>query len=749
MIRMRRLRIVFCAAFVALAVLPGASLVRAGTTFPWQNVASESYFHLDVEEGVIDARVDVVVQPGSAEIDEVWLWLMPGATEIEVRQGETVLVFEEQISGYDEDGPKLIAATLVKPLKGKLTTNLELTYTVPAQSAAAIRIEPGAIEAAMVSQGAGSFVLIDVPQHGENVMDPGCLLASSQPEAVRDIGYERWVCGEALLIALSTDDSETLGKCAAMNDRCRQRLVDTPFSAYAQSVTDPSLQRTLHAPITLASREMDVELRYFREDGDWAARQFELAQQALPRLEALFGFDYPFDDVLLRQSHHIEWIGAAGIAFDGQMLLAEGTGVDDEVTIHELAHQWAGLNLETKWLWEGLAEWATQVVAPGLGVATRDWGWQATGHTDPLATWYNGSAVFDSYYWYGKAAAFWHEYEAAVGGRENMTAILAMMDDDPAELPITDRWFLDRGEAVSGANLDAIFLEWVWYEDYASIQLADRRAAHDIVKGLESRAAAAGLTGIPVDIQASLDSWSFKSVEDRVARADRLITDYLDLMASAAGLGLAQTTLLAETWSITTLAQAEQLLQQVRIAVETIRAASSTLADEPAESPGVALLAESRSAYAEGDLESATSLASDAVAAVYNEVASVRMIIVAEATQERYSENFLKRIGLLFEDPAADLEAARQAAAAGESSEAVALASSAYEAWDGAQARGLQRLAIVAGLLSAVTFGSWYLLGRVDRGRKEEVTVARVRDAVPGAPAAAPRSNWRDWENRS
>lgn len=740
-------RFALAALFAALAFMPAVERVVAGESFPWQNVASESYYTLNVDEGTMSVRVEALVQPGGGDIDDVWLWLMPGAIDVKVLQGETELEFE-YVEDLEANQPGLLIATLSKTLKGKLTTELVLSYTVPSQDDEFTRMQPGAIEAAFVSQGAGSFVLVDVPVDAENVMDPGCLLAASQPGSVKDAGYERWVCGEALVVALATDDPETLQKCARMDDRCRQRLLDDPFSAYVQSVTDPSLRGVLKEPFVLGGREFTLELRYFREDAAWAQRQFDIAKQALPKLEALFGHPYPFDTILMRQSHHIEWIGAAGVAFNGEMLLASDTGVDDEVTVHEIAHMWAGLNLESNWLWEGLAEWATQATAPELGIVTRDWGWQDTGYTDPIATWYNGSGVFDPYYWYGKSAAFWHAYEAAVGGRENMTKVLAQMGDDNVVTPITGKWFMDRGEEVSGANLDALFLEWVWVPEYASRELAARRTAHDLAKGLKVRAVEYGLTGVPPDIQDMLDNWSFKSIADRVARADAALLDYGEVLAASDAAGLVRSTAVSDTWSTGTLAQIEAVIQQQQGVIDAIASAEKTIAAEPDDSPAWELLADAREAYADGELQDATRFASAAAAYVFNRVASVQMIAIAEAEKGLYSENFLKRIGMLFEDPEGDLEAAHAAAEAGQAGEAVRLARQAFESWNGAQARGLQRLAMLAGLMSAITFGSWFLLKRIDFGGGDgEISATTARRAVDGEPTVPSRRTWRDWEN--
>src|SRR5690606_38330520 len=110
-----------------------------------------------------------------------------------------------------------------------------LTYTLGAQKGAFTDIKLGAIEALLVSQGPGSFVYIDVPKTGESYLDPGCLVAKKQGDAGSK-NLERWICGETVIIALSGDDPSLLDRCAAGDNRCRQRAFELPFSAFAQSI---------------------------------------------------------------------------------------------------------------------------------------------------------------------------------------------------------------------------------------------------------------------------------------------------------------------------------------------------------------------------------------------------------------------------------------------------------------------------------------------------------------------------------
>lgn len=742
---MSRWRTAVFAVLACLAALPGLSTAGADLLFPDQNTASETYYHLRPDDGEIDVQVDMLAQPAGTDLTEVWVWLMPGATDIEATQGDAELEYE--YIGV-EDGLGVMAVTLPATLKGKLTTEFQVSYKVGAQDIPDFHIQPGAIESLFASQGAGSFVLIDVPQDGENVIDSGCFLAAKQPKSVSDIGYERYVCGEPIAAAFSADDPDVVDRCANMVDSCRQRLLDYPISGWAQSVTDPSLQGLLKDTVSLGQGPVTLELKYFKTDRDWAEKQFNVAVAAMPKLEALFGWDYPRDFVTLRQSYQIEFAGAAGVAFptQGEVLIASNTGFDEEVTVHELAHQWAGRNLAQKWVWEGLAEYGMRSVAPELGITPIDRGWESFGYTDPLSTWYNGSAVTNPDYWYGKAGAFWIAYESAIGGRENMTKVLSMMDDDPSALPLDDRWFMDRGEEVSGANLDSLFLEWVWVPDYASRELEARRAAHDLVDGLKERAQAAGLEGIPADIQAVLDSWSFKNMDQRVARADKAIFAYQEVIAKELAAVLEPSTAVPDAWSTHTLTQIEQIIDQQRNVIDSINGAAKTIADQPPDSTAWENLANAKKAYAEGDLDEASRYASEAGAVVYNEVASLRMIEAAEITRDNFHENFLKHIGMLFEDPEADLEAAKAASEAGNDEEALRLAQSAYETWNGAETRGFMRLAILAGLMSVITLGSWWLLGKVGSG-KEQVSIQRARDAATGVPAPQKHRSWRDWEN--
>src|SRR5262249_38057133 len=149
---------------------------------------------------------------------------------------------------------------------------------------------------------------------------------------------------------------------------------------------------------------------------------------------------------------------------------------------------------------------------------------------------------------YGKAGAFWQAFETAVGGRANMTAVLSRMDDEPGLLPLDGGWFMDQGEWVSGKNLDQLFLDWVFQPVTAKPLLQERRAAHDLVDALQARAATMGLSGMPSDIYDNLLAWVFDPVADQVARANKVLDAYAEVLAASNEAGLGTPDGVAKAW---------------------------------------------------------------------------------------------------------------------------------------------------------------------------------------------------------
>ncbi|MCC6268736.1 MAG: hypothetical protein IT300_14295 [Dehalococcoidia bacterium] len=748
--RIRRLALVAVFAFSLLSLVGMESPAPAlAQTVPY-NVASESYYRLNTAAGRITVSVHAEYQNAiGKDLPTLPVYLMPGAENVVVKAGDEVL--ETKVTPGNEAAGLAGAAvaTLPRPLKTNTRIVLDATYDVaPRTGGKIMTLEAGLIETAFIGQGPGSFVLVDVPKAGDNYFDPGCLLASSQPGDVKADGFERWVCGEVTVIGLNADDPDVIRRCAAMDDKCRQRTDIRVFSAYVQSVTDFSKSAKLEGDVVMPDgRTVHLALKYFKRDQAWADKQWAIAQKAFPMLETVFGWPYPNKTLVMRQSHHIERAGAAGVAFPtiGEVLLATDTGFDEEVTIHELAHSWAGFNLETKWLWEGLAEYGTKAIASDLGVRPVETGWSTRPYkNEPLSMWYHGSDIYDSEFWYGKAGAFWFAYETAIGGRANMTALLGRMDDEQSLLPLDAGWFMDQGEWVSGNNLDSLFVEWVYNPVTSKSLLADRRAAHDLVKALQARGTSLGLSGMPSDIYDNLLAWVFDPVAGQVAKANKVLDSYAEVLALSTEAGLGTPDGVSQSWGKKRVADTAIVVEEQRQAILAILSATKDLESAADDSVARQKLAEAREKYSAGDYAGAKAAAAGGLTAAYNEVAAGKMIAIAREKQQSFSPNFFGRIGMFFTNPAGDLAKAEAAYAAGDGTKALELSRGAYDSWDGATQRGIQRLAMGAGIMCMLTFLVWFVLRRLS-----EPTVV-TRKAGQGhhlEEAGERRSSWRDWEN--
>ncbi|MCC7364135.1 MAG: hypothetical protein IT303_07155 [Dehalococcoidia bacterium] len=740
-------------ALVALCValpLAGTRQDAAAQAIPF-GIASETYYRLDVPNGTMRVRVEAEVSPGKGELTEVYLWTMPGATNVVATQDDATLTTE--MTAPEPGIPAIVTATLAKPPRGAQRTNIVMNYDVPSQKNEFATLEPGLIEALFVSQDAGSFVFIDMPATGDNYVEPGCLRTASQPKDAHDAGLERFVCGDTVSIAFATEDKAAQKSCTELDDRCRQKALPDgevfPFTGFAQSITDDAKKGVLEGELALSGGPVKVTLKYFKTDAAWAQRQFDIAMKAVPLLEAAYGWPYPHDVVNLRQSRFIELGGALGVAFpdEGQMLIANvdipGV-VSEEVTIHELAHQWAGSNLETSWLWEGLAEYGMRVVAPSFGFTPYNRRWDSYPWKDPLATWWHGSSIMNPDYWYGKSGAFWFEYEKAIGGRENMIAALGQMDDAEAKWPLDGEWFMDAGERVSGANLDELFLTWVYNRESAAPLIAERRAAHDKVKELTARAAQMGLPGVPADIQGLLDEWQFGPVPALVTSGNSVLDDYKLLTEETAAAGLPVGDAVAKSWGTVSVELTRRAIVDQRQAIAAIGRAATELAGQPEDAPSMVQLADARTKYTEGDYVKAEQLAATSTTTAYNQVAAKKMIAIAKEEQAAYKPSFLGKVGMFWADPDGDLASAEEAYASGDPTKALGLAKSAYTGWTEAEKRGLMRLAMLAGAMCLVTVGTYYLLRRLDPDRNAVKPLGQGHVLTDEG-----RGGWQDWENRA
>jgi hypothetical protein len=302
---------------------------------------------------------------------------------------------------------------------------------------------------------------------------------------------------------------------------------------------------------------------------------------------------------------------------------------------------------------------------------------------------------------------------------------------------------MDQGEWVSGKNLDALFLEWVFNPDTAGPLLAERRAAHDSVKDLQARAKTLELYGMPSDIYDNLLAWVFDPVASQVQNAHKVLDSYQEVLTLSTEAGLGAPEGVSRSWGSKKVSETQVVVEEQRQAIIAITDAARQLSAEAEDSGPKKLLAQAKEKYAAGDYAGAKSSAAAGVTAAFNADAAVKMIAIAKDKQKNFSPNFFGRIGMFFVDPDGQLAEAEQALAEGDGTKALKLSRGAYDTWDGASERGIQRLAMVAGLMCALTFAVWFILHRLE-------TPSMPKRAAVGHYLEDPgerRSSWKDWEN--
>jgi hypothetical protein len=201
-------------------------------------------------------------------------------------------------------------------------------------------------------------------------------------------------------------------------------------------------------------------------------------------------------------------------------------------------------------------------------------------------------------------------------------------------------------------------------------------------------------------------------------------------------------------WNTSSISDVRSVVGNQRHALEAILNSTIVLEHEEPGSPSIKQLEEARQKWAEGDLAEAARLGAAAATTSFNEDAAVKMIALAKEKQATFKAGFLGRIGLLFKDPAGDIDKAQEAYDAGDPTRAMELAQGAYKDWSNADRTGLIRLSALMALMCLASGGIWWLLRRLDEGDpKLRVDPYAVKGGHELGDPEARRPSWKDWEN--
>jgi hypothetical protein len=506
------------------------------------------------------------------------------------------------------DGINVVSVRPRKAVRFSKTTEFTLRYTLPDGASRDVRIRPSVVVFPVWSFGTKGHADVRVPGDYQVLVDGDALTAE------RD--------GDEWHLASGNIDDPT---------RWLALITASLPSSYA----------TFASSVPLAAGTVELQVRAWSDDRAWGRRTRELLAEALPRLEAEIGLQFPSSGPLVV----VESLPASG----GELSEPAAEGADiaigfDEpefTVLHQLAHTWLSPAMaEDRWVREGFASLAAAAIARKLKVdlpfapAAEARDLEDDGF--PLVSWGVGdaSAAQDRYAYAASWAAAdelattvgadglrlaWQRTAAGMDGYQPVEAEPPPVIAGQPIAPTDSRHLLDQLEAVSGDDLTSIFEQWVFDEATRELLPARRaaRAAHQDLLGV------AGDWGAPDPVRLALAGWRFGDAEAAIVEAtswlgarDALLNDIqvAGLMAprrlrdeyqTGGGTPAARTEVEAEASVVSTYADALALATAERSLVEQVGLLGG---DEPD-----AMLAEANAAFAEGDLIGASERSSGAL----------------------------------------------------------------------------------------------------------------------------------------
>jgi hypothetical protein len=470
----------------------------------------------------------------------------------------------------------------------------------------------------------------------------------------------------------------------------RSGRLDNPLTFSAYVVADrPPEYGSVPLSTRIGGSPVEIELEPWSDDPAWADRVGGVFTKGLPALGDAIALPYPYRQPLVVREAPSRALGGYAGLFDATAGRVEvAYDASEYVALHEAAHTWFNSSLlADRWANEGFASFYAMGLATELGVTglPTDTVEDAADGRVPLNAWGAVGSESDAVERYGYAASL--ELAEQIGDRAGAEGLqrtwqAAAADQSaygetvgravpPVDEPVDWRRLLDLLETSTGVAYDDLWWEWVVRPAEAGL-LEERAAARE---DLGRTVAMAGDWTLPLPIVDAMDAWQFDTARDLMDQAREVIDDRARLEARSEAVG-------------TTL-------------------------------PGTL------EAAFEGDAGPATAAAeADALAAalVYLEQATV-----AEAAEGAADAPDLQvRVGLMGEEPEADLAAARRAFAAGDLESAADLAASAQLTWEAAASVGWQRIlgALGVGLAIATVLALLVLAIRSRRQRRRALAAA-------------------------
>ncbi len=445
-----------------------------------------------------------------------------------------------------------------------------------------------------------------------------------------------------------------------------------PFALSGYVLADrPGAYLETPLEVTVGGVTAHFAVRGWKDDPAWTKRTSALLRKALPALGKTIGLTYPRTDTIAVEEVVARSIdGLAGVFDPASKTIRIAYTADPGVLVRQAAHLWFdGSVLADRWAVEGLATLAADGATRQLGLVTPPSSAipASSSAAFPLNDWVADAgrgptvAAIEAY---GHAAsARLVRLIAARTGPDGLQAVLRAAAARAAAGPTDWRGLLDLLQTEAGVDATDLWRTWVVRPSDVALLETRAKLAYEHAALIDE----AGGWTVPPDIARALAVWQFDTAEADMAAARDVLQARDDLAVAAAVAGLQPSTDL-------------------------------------------------RAAFESGD-------AATAAAELSVERAIIDQIVAAEASGAAAASSWLVRLGLLGQDPMAELVRARAAFEAGDLGAAQAGAIAARETWAGAADLGGFRLRSVGALALVVLL---LVLLLVTRARRQPRRRSRI-----------------------
>jgi hypothetical protein len=473
----------------------------------------------------------------------------------------------------------------------------------------------------------------------------------------------------------------------------------TAFYAYV-TAERPGAYATTTVSVALPGSTVTIRIRAWDDDRTWGTRQARLVRQGLPALHDLIGIDYPVRGTLVvEEAAGLRLGDYAGVYNDVTEVIDVRYDADDITTLHETAHTWFNSRLlEGRWIAEAFAEYYAQQSGKQIGATGQVFTLtpQVSDAKIALNAWGNVGEEPPETEDYGYAAAYrlaqliaeratnsglQRVWRAATDSEASYQPAHAGENSERGAAATVDGWqrLLDLLEERTAKDYDDLWKEWVVTRGQVAT-LAERASARSDYRRTIT---AAGDWELPYQVRYEMGAWQFDEVTALLGDARAVLADRDQIAARAAKLDL-------------------KVPDTLEVAFETAETFDAAKKDAQAEEAALVSIA----------------AASDRLSA---------------------GETPLEWVGLLLQQPTAQLDAARSAFERGEADSAEREAEEASALRRGATDTGRLRVAVTGGALLALDGAGLALLAfRRRRRRRASLVALRATVVEHAAERAAP-----------